>query len=93
MLSGSHDYHMTSRYYRYMVDKKKEEGVVYLHKEWAVYPEPYPLQTVVLDITSYAPEYREQVQTLTDLFPVDSRCFLLSSAHYGQQADVRGCGW
>ena len=71
-----------------MVDKKKEGGVVCLHKEWAVLPEAFPLQTTVLDITAYAPEYQEQVRTLSELFPVGSHCFLISSAHYGKQAEV-----
>lgn len=75
-----------------MVDKKKGEGTVFLHKEWAVHPEPYPLQVTVLDITTFAPEFKEQVRTLSDLFPIGSSCFLTFSSHYGQQAEVSGRG-
>lgn len=71
------------------MDKRKGEGVVCLHKEWAGCAEPFPLQTTILDIASFAPEYKEQATTLTELFPVGSHCFLTSSSYYGREAEVR----
>ena len=73
---------------RYIVDKKKEDGVVYLHKEWAHNPEAFPYQTIITDITTFAPDYKEQAKTLAELFPVGSQCFITSSSHYGYQAEV-----
>ena len=41
--------------HRYVVDKHKEKGSVYLHKEWANFPELFAYQTTVRDITAFAP--------------------------------------
>ena len=95
-----HDYHMHLCHMtishavclcRYIVDRKRGDGTVCLHKEWAVHPEPFPLQVTIADISSFAPEYREQATTLTELFPIGSQCFITASTQYGCQAEVRGC--
>ena len=75
---------------RYIIDKRKEKGSVCLHKEWANIPEPFAYQTTVRDITAFAPEFRERVTTLKELFPPKSHCFILSTPHYGSLAEVSG---
>ncbi len=74
---------------RYIVDKKSGEGSVHLHKEWALHPDPFPLQVTVSDISSFAPDYWKQITTLTQLFPVGSQCFITASSQYGCEAEVR----
>ena len=59
-----------------------------LHKEWANFPEPFAYQTTVRDITAYAPEYKEEVSTLSELFLPKTHCFILSNPHYGSLAEV-----
>ena len=73
---------------RYIVDKHKEKGSVCLHKEWANFPEPFAYQTTVRDITAFAPEFREKVTTLSELFLPKTYCFVLSNPHYGSLAEV-----
>ena len=75
---------------RYVVDKRKEKGSVCLDKEWATIAEPFPYQTMVRDITAFAPEFREKVTTLQELFPPKSHCFILATPHYGCLAEVGG---
>ena len=87
----SHDIILCCVLCRYIVDRKHGDGTVCLHKEWAVHPEPFPLQVTIADISSFAPEYREQATTLTQLFPVGAQCFITASTQYGCQAEVRGC--
>ena len=70
------------------MDKHKEKGSVCLHKEWANIPEPFAYQTTVRDITAFAPEFREKVTTLTELFPPKTHCFILSNPHYGSLAEA-----
>ena len=74
--------------HRYIVDKHKKKGSVCLQMEWATIPEPFAYQTTVKDITAFAPEFRETVTTLTELFPPKSHCFILSTPHYGSLAEV-----
>ena len=59
-----------------------------LHKEWANFPEPFAYQTTVRDITAFAPEFREKVTTLSELFLPKTYCFILSNPHYGSLAEV-----
>ena len=73
---------------RYVVDKRKEKGSVCLHKEWANFPEPFAYQTTVRDITAFAPEFKEKVTTLSELFQPKTHCFILSNPHYGSLAEV-----
>ena len=73
---------------RYVVSKKGDRGTVALVKEWAPLPEPYPYQTTVRDIAAFAPDYKEQVSSLEELFPVKSNCFITSPLHYGSLAEV-----
>lgn len=74
---------------RYIVNKQGAKGTVCLLKEWSPIPEPFVYQTTVTDITAFAPEYKEQATTLTDLFPAKSQCFIMSPPHYGSLAEVR----
>ena len=71
-----------------MVDKKGDRSRVNLHKEWAVHPEPFPYQTMVRDITAFAPNYKNKPMSVTELFPVGAQCFLMAALQYGCQAEV-----
>ena len=84
--SDYYNSHSTLR--RYIVDKRKEKGSVCLHKEWATIADPFPYQTMVRDITAFAPEFREEVTSLQELFPPKSHCFILGTPHYGSLAEV-----
>jgi len=74
------------------VDRKGDRSRVFLHKEWAVHPEPFPYQTTVKDIAAFAPDHKIKSMSLTELFPAGAQCFLLTGAQYGCQAEVRGSG-
>ena len=43
------------------------------------------------DIAVHAPEYREEVKTVADLYPPKTEVFLLHPTYYGCQAEVRAC--
>ena len=76
---------------RYVVNKRGAgaKGMVALVKEWSPIPEPFIYQTTVKDIAAFAPEYKEPVTSLTELFPPKSHCFIVSPPHYGSLAEVR----
>ena len=74
-----------------MEKKGSTKGTVHLQKEWAPIPEPYAYQTTVKDITAFAPEFRDKVTDLAELFPPKSQCFILSPSHYGKLAEVCVC--
>ena len=62
-------------------------GRATLEKEWSSVPAYAPIQTIVRDIASYDPGF-EQFKTIDQLFPVGTKCFVLSPAYYGQPAVV-----
>ena len=70
------------------MDKKGDRNRVFLHKEWAVHPEPFPYQTAVKDITAFAPDHKNKSMSLTDLFLIGCQCFLMTGPQYGCQAEV-----
>lgn len=77
---------------RYIVSKHGARGAVALIKEWSSLAEPFVYQTSVKDILAFAPEYKEEISSLTDLFPPKSHCFVTSPPHYGSLAEV-GHAW
>ena len=76
---------------RFVVSKRGAKGTVALVKEWSPIPEPFVYQTTVRDIAAFAPDYKERVSSLTELFPPKSHCFIVSPPHYGSLAEVRAC--
>ena len=42
----------------------------------------------VMDITSHAPEFKDNIKTMDELYTEGDKCFLLSSEHYGEQAEI-----
>ena len=89
IIAGLYSIYFTHvHHHRYVVDKRKEKGSVCLHKEWANFPEPFAYQTTVRDITAFAPEFKEKVTTLSELFQPKTHCFILSNPHYGSLAEV-----
>ena len=43
------------------------------------------------DIAVHAPEYREKLKTVADLYPPKTEVFLLHPSYYGYQAEVCVC--
>ncbi len=74
---------------RYVVNKRGAKGTVALVKEWSQVIETFAYQTCVRDIAAFAPDYKEQVSSLTELFPPKTDCFIVSPPHYGSLAQVR----
>ena len=74
---------------QYILNRSGPKGSVSLIKQWSQSTTFYPLQTVVKDIYTYAPEYRESVKTLEELYEVGDLCFLFVPTLYGEQAEVR----
>ena len=72
----------------YIMDRQHGRGAVCLHKEWAPLPSPFPCSTLVLDIAAFAPEFRENITSLEELFPPKCQCFIMSTPHYGSLAEV-----
>ncbi len=77
---------------RYVVSKGGDKGTVALVKEWSPIGEPFAYQTCVRDIAAFAPDYKVQVSSLTELFPPKTNCFIISPPHYGSLAEVRKTG-
>ena len=74
---------------QYLLNRSGPKGSVSLVKQWSPFITSYPLQTIVKDIYTHAPEYRECVKTLDELYQVGDLCFLFVPTFYGEQAEVR----
>ena len=74
---------------QYVLDRSGPKGSLMLIKQYSYSTTSHPLQTIVRDIYTYAPHYRESVKTLEELYQVGDQCFLLVPTFYGEQAEVR----
>ena len=52
------------------------------------YVNSMPMLVQVVDIASHAPEFKDSVKTLDELYSEGDKCFLLTSEHYGEQAEI-----
>ena len=63
------------------------QGRMTLQKQWTNYESIAPIQTVVKDIAAFDTSY-VQHKSLEDIFPIGSKCFILSKLHYGEMAEI-----
>lgn len=57
-------------------------GRIALEKQWANVESCYPVQSVIQNLVVYEPE-GNKYETIQDLFPISSKCFMLGHPHYG----------
>eukprot|EP00118_Oscarella_pearsei_P002981 m.12490 g.12490 ORF g.12490 m.12490 type:complete len:1544 (+) comp24099_c0_seq1:68-4699(+) len=62
---------------------------VEVQKEWDVEQEFHPYQLCVQDINVHAKKDSDTIESLEQLFPVGSDCFVLSKQYYGSMAKVK----
>ncbi|XP_065842209.1 5'-3' exoribonuclease 1-like isoform X2 [Oscarella lobularis] len=60
-----------------------------VEKQWEVEPSLYPYQLCVKNINVFVEKSSESFETLSELFPVGSDCFLVSNPYYGSTAKVK----
>uniref|UniRef100_A0A8B9GKB2 5'-3' exoribonuclease 1 n=1 Tax=Amazona collaria TaxID=241587 RepID=A0A8B9GKB2_9PSIT len=66
----------------------KQNGEVYLEKQWSKQVLPFVYQTVVKDIKAFDSHF-SNIRTLDDLFPPGSTAFMLGSPYYGCMGEVQ----
>ncbi|XP_061221246.1 5'-3' exoribonuclease 1 isoform X1 [Neopsephotus bourkii] len=66
----------------------KQNGEVYLEKQWSKQVLPFVYQTVVKDIKAFDSHF-SNIKTLDDLFPPGSTAFMLGSPYYGCMGEVQ----
>uniref|UniRef100_A0A8V5HES0 5'-3' exoribonuclease 1 n=1 Tax=Melopsittacus undulatus TaxID=13146 RepID=A0A8V5HES0_MELUD len=66
----------------------KQNGEVYLEKQWSKQVLPFVYQTVVKDIKAFDSRF-SNIKTLDDLFPPGSTAFMLGSPYYGSMGEVQ----
>uniref|UniRef100_A0A672V5T8 5'-3' exoribonuclease 1 n=1 Tax=Strigops habroptila TaxID=2489341 RepID=A0A672V5T8_STRHB len=66
----------------------KQNGEVYLEKQWSKQVLPFVYQTVVKDIKAFDSRF-SNIKTLDDLFPPGSTAFMLGSPYYGCMGEVQ----
>lgn len=64
-----------------------QAGKITTEKQYTEIQDPYAIQTVVQDIAVHDSSF-VQFQTLEEVFPVGSKCFLLASPVYGSMGEV-----
>lgn len=62
-------------------------GNITLEKQWSPHSFPYALQATVKDIAVHDSSFM-QYRTLDELFPVETKVFMLGSPHYGCMGEV-----
>uniref|UniRef100_A0A8C4XU65 5'-3' exoribonuclease 1 n=1 Tax=Falco tinnunculus TaxID=100819 RepID=A0A8C4XU65_FALTI len=66
----------------------RQNGEVYLEKQWSKQVLPFVYQTVVKDIKAFDSRF-SNIRTLDDLFPPGSAAFMLGSPYYGCMGEVQ----
>ncbi|KAK2538315.1 Xrn1 [Columba guinea] len=66
----------------------KQNGEVYLEKQWSKQVLPFVYQTVVKDIKAFDSRF-SNIKTLDDLFPPGITAFMLGSPYYGCMGEVQ----
>ncbi|KAK3750242.1 hypothetical protein QZH41_017409 [Actinostola sp. cb2023] len=64
------------------------KGQVSLEKEWSTVPKPYAFQSIAKDIFVHESQSENTIQSIEQLFPINSPCFILAAPHYGAQGEV-----
>lgn len=67
------------------------DGKVMLEKQWSASTENFPLQTIVKDIAVNTPSSQKSKMTVNELYPIDSKCFILSYPYYGSMGKIIDC--
>lgn len=62
-------------------------GRISLEKHWANVEMAYPVQAVIQDLVVYEGAKRT-FDTIQDVFPLGSKCFMLANPHYGSMGEV-----
>lgn len=62
-------------------------GRVSLEKQWASVEMAYPFQAVVQDLLVYEGA-KKNLETIQDIFPLRSKCFMLANPYYGSMGEV-----
>ncbi|MCL4120730.1 UNVERIFIED_CONTAM: hypothetical protein GTU68_021680, partial [Idotea baltica] len=63
------------------------DGKITLEKQWSEIDQPFPLETLVRDITVHDPGYK-QYKTVQEFFETGSKVFMLGNFLYGTMGEV-----
>eukprot|EP00794_Sanderia_malayensis_P014879 gene14879-16425_t len=64
------------------------DGIITLEKEWADSHSFYPYQSIVQDLSVHTSRFQKELKSLEELFPVNSKCFMMANPYYGCTGEV-----